>query len=192
MSGSLKLRVDKLSALVKGINALTRKDVLVGVPEADATRSDDGSTEAMNNATLAYIHDNGSPAANIPARPFMGPGIKAVQPKLEERLKAATNAALDGQIQKIEPQLEAAGLIAQTSIKKTINDGEFAPLAASTIANRFRSRQTKSQRKAELEYLEMVANGVPEELAQNVAGIQPLVNTGQLRNSINYVVRGDK
>jgi len=192
VSGSLKLRVDKLSALVKGINALTRKDVLVGVPEADATRSDDGSTEAMNNATLAYIHDNGSPAANIPARPFMGPGIKAVQPKLEERLKAATNAALDGQIQKIEPQLEAAGLIAQTSIKKTINDGEFAPLAASTIANRFRSRQTKSQRKAELEYLEMVANGVPEELAQNVAGIQPLVNTGQLRNSINYVVRGDK
>lgn len=186
---SLKIRVDKLSALLKGINELTRKDVLVGVPEADAERKDD---DPINNATLAYIHDNGSPAANIPARPFMRPGIAAVEEKIASRLKRAANAAIDGQTQKIEPELEAAGMIAQASIKKTITDGEFAPLAPSTVANRFRSRQTASKRDAELEYAEMIRDGVPAELAQGVAGIQPLNNTGQMRNSVNYVVRGKK
>jgi len=187
---SLKIRVDKLKDLVKGINELTSKDVLVGVPESAATRQ--GDQGPMNNATLAYIHDNGSPAANIPARPFMCPGIKAAQEKIEGRLKKAALAALDGQTAKVDAELSAAGMAAQSSIKSEINDGEFAPLSPSTIAGRFRSRGTKSQRGAELEYLEMVSNGVPPELAQGAAGIQPLVNTGQLRNSIKYVVRGKK
>jgi len=190
-SASVKLKVDNLRRFVQGINALTRKDVLVGVPEDKANRDDDGNhVGEANNAMLAYIHDNGSPAANIPARPFMRPGIKAVSDKLETRLKSAANAALDGDTGKIETQLEAAGLIAQTSIKKAIGDGDFAPLAPSTIAARARGRQTKSQRESEQEYASMVGKGVPAELAQAVAGIKPLVNTGQLRNSISYVVRG--
>ena len=190
-NASVKLKVDNLRRFVQGINALTRKDVLVGVPEDKANRDDDGNHAGdANNAMLAYIHDNGSPAANIPARPFMRPGIKAAQDKLEARLKSAANAALDGNTEKIEVQMEAAGMVASVSIKKAINDGDFAPLAPSTIAARARGRQTKSQRESEQEYAVMTANGVPAELAQAVAGIKPLVNTGQLRNSITYVVRG--
>lgn len=191
MTASLKVRLDKFKEFVDGINALTQRDVLVGVPDSGATRQDE-TPGPMNNATLAYIHDNGSPAANIPARPFMRPGIKAVQEKIEARLKNAATAALDGQKQKIDDQLSAAGMVAATSIKKEINDGDFAPLSPSTVAGRARSRGTKSRRKAELEYLEMVRNDVPPELVQGVAGIHPLVNTGQLRNSINYVLRGKK
>ncbi|HWU68261.1 MAG TPA: hypothetical protein VN046_05255 [Stenotrophobium sp.] len=190
-NASLKLKVDKLNTFIKGVNALTRRDVLVGIPEDKANRDDDGNhVGEANNAMLGYIHDNGSPAANIPARPFMRPGIKAVQDKLETRLKSAANAALDGNTEKIETQLEAAGLLASVSIKKAISDGDFAPLAPSTIAARARGRQTKSQREAEQEYAAMTAQGVPAELAQAAAGIKPLVNTGQLRNSITYVVRG--
>ena len=191
MTASLKVRLDKFKDFVDGINALTQRDVLVGVPDSGATRQDE-TPGPMNNATLAYIHDNGSPAANIPARPFMRPGIKAVQEKIEARLKNAATAALDGQKGKIDDQLSAAGMVAATSIKKEINDGDFAPLSPSTVAGRARTRGTKSQRKAELEYLEMVRNGVPPELAQGAAGIYPLVNTGQLRNSITYVLRGKK
>lgn len=191
MTASLKVRLDKFKEFVDGINALTQRDVLVGVPDSGATRQDE-TPGPMNNATLAYIHDNGSPAANIPARPFMRPGIKAAQEKIEARLKNAATAALDGQKQKIDDQLSAAGMVAATSIKKEINDGDFAPLSPSTVAGRARSRGTKSRRKAELEYLEMVRNDVPPELAQGVAGIHPLVNTGQLRNSITYVLRGKK
>lgn len=191
MSASLKVRLDNFKAFVNGINALTQRDVLVGVPDSGATRQDE-TPEPMNNATLAYIHDNGSPAANIPARAFMRPGIKAAQEKIESRLKNAATAALDNKVSKIDDQLSAAGLIASTSIKKQINDGDFAPLSPSTIAGRARSRGTKTRRKAELDYLEMVRDGAPPELAQGVAGIHPLVNTGQLRNSITYVLRGKK
>ena len=155
---SATLVVDKFSKVVKNLSLMS-SDVLVGVPHEGANRKETGP---MNNATIAYIQDNGSPAANIPARPFMRPGIKAVQPKVVEALRAGALAALHGEATGVDRALNVAGLTAQSSIRGTINAGIAPPLAARTLAAR---------------------------RARGRTGEKPLVDTGQLRNSINYIVR---
>ncbi len=185
---------DRLPKAKVAFAQLSKKDVLVGVPREDAQRKKlpDEPKQSMNNATLAYIHDNGSPAAHIPARPFMRPGVEAVKALIIDRFKRSAQGAVSlkpGADPKIEQTLHAVGLVTQASIRKTIGQGIPPPLAPSTIAQRFRQRGTKSRRKAELKYMDLVASGVDEAQAQSDANIVALVNTGQLRNSINYVIR---
>lgn len=146
--------------LGKAFAELSNLELLVGVPKENDARKEEG----MNNATLAYIHDNGSPANNIPARPFMKPGIQAVRGKLNDKLKLAAKNAMTS-AESADRQLHVAGLIAQSSIRNTINEGIAPALQDSTIAARKRRGRT---------------------------GTKPLIDTGQLRNSITYVVRRKK
>lgn len=176
---------DRLSAVLKSMAGLVKSDVLVGVPAESTERSG----EPINNATLAYIHEHGAPASNIPARPFLIPGVAAVEGKVAAQFKKASTAALSGDTRSIEACLTAAGLIAEASVKKTINDGIDPALAPATVAARRRSRGTQSTREGEAEYLNQIAKGVSAADAQSAAGITPLVNTGKLRNSITHVVR---
>lgn len=132
-------------------------DVLVGVPADKTTRKD-----VMTNASLAYIHDQGSPAANIPARPFMRPGIMEVKDFIAKELEKGARGAMHGDAGAVDIALNRAGLKAQASIRGKINEGIAPELAESTLAAR---------------------------RARGRTGTKPLVDTGQLRNSINYVVR---
>ena len=163
--------------MLAGLSAMN-SDVLVGVPAEKAQRKEEN--QPMNNATLAYIHDNGSPAANIPARPFMRPGIYAAQDKITGALRAGAVQALDGKTAAVERSLNIAGLTAQSSIRGVINEGIAPPLADSTLEARAR-RGSKSA-KHEL-------NARSQGMTLGNAGAKPLIDTGQLRNSINYVVR---
>lgn len=145
----------------RSLKLLEREEVLVGVPDTEAGRRD----REINNAALAYIHDNGSPAQNIPARPFMRPGIEAARGRLEHRLLAAGKKAIAGKVDEAHKELEAVGLIAQSSIRTTINKGIPPPLKPKTLSARRRRGRS---------------------------GTKPLIDTGQLRNSINYIVRRRK
>ena len=174
----LTIKTDKMDALMKGLKALKSKDVLVGVPADKTTRSDD---TAMNNATIAYINDQGSPIHNIPARPFMRPGIKSVQDKITARFKRAALAALDGRRSGVEEELMAAGLVAQNGIKDIITAGNFEPLALSTV----RARAKRGSAGALAEIQSRDAGNAP-----NSENTRPLIDTGQLRNSISFVIRG--
>lgn len=189
----VRLIANKLPKAKASFAQLSKQDVLVGVPrEDDARTTPPGEKSGMNNATIAYIQDNGSPAANIPARPFMEPGIEAVKPQIVSRFKGAARDVLSlkgNPPERIDKTLHAVGMIAQSSIRATIGKGIPPPLAPSTVASRFRARGTKSRRKGEIKYLDMIADGADPADAQSEAGIIPLVNTGQLRNSINYVIR---
>jgi len=189
----VKLIINKLPKAKASFAQLSKKDVLVGVPsDDDARTSKPGEKSSMNNATIAYIQDNGSPAANIPARPFMVPGIEAVKSQIVSRFKGAAQDVLslkDNAPERIDKTLNAVGLITQSSIRSVIGQGIPPPLAPSTIASRFRSRGTKTRRKGEEKYLDLIAGGADPADAQSEAGIIALVNTGQLRNSINYVIR---
>lgn len=181
---------DNLAKVAKGIKTLADTRVLVGVPAEKAdNRTGPGK---INNAALAYIHDNGAPEVGIPARPFMGPGIKAVNSQIQSSLRVAAAAAADGNLAKLDAAFNAAGMVARDSIKKTITSNIPPPLAPSTVAGRYRQRGTKTRRKAEKDYLAQVAKGVPPGQAQQDAGIVALVNTGSLLNSISYVLRRAK
>lgn len=174
------LKIDKVAQVVKGINDLVRRDVLVGIPDSAAERRDEDA-EQVNNAALGYIHEFGSPARNIPARAFLIPGVRNAQDKTAARLKKAADAALDGQLSQVDSQLHAAGLVASREVKTRINSGDFVPLSDATL--KARARKGRKGARAELE--RRAAGEAPStDLAK------PLIDSGQLRNAITYVVRG--
>lgn len=116
----------------------------------------------LNNAAIGYLQENGSPSMNLPARAWLLPSIEGIQDQVADRLVRATNAALDGSADGVDRQLHAAGMIAQNAARAKINSGDFTPLSEATLAARRRRGRT---------------------------GTKPLIDKGQLRNSITYVVR---
>lgn len=156
--GSMK--IDRLDEVLKSISGLVQKEVLVGVPDSTAGRKDEG--EPLSNAEIGYIMENGSPANNIPARPHLVPGVQDARPKFEPQLQKGIEAALDGDLEKVDRSLNRAGLVAQNSVRAKINSNIQPKLADSTLAARRR-------------------RGVMRE--------NTLVDTAQYRNSITYVVR---
>ncbi|THJ52595.1 hypothetical protein E9536_20255 [Burkholderia sp. LS-044] len=154
------MKIDRLDEVLKSISGLVQKEVLVGVPDSTAGRKDEG--EPLSNAEIGYIMENGSPANNIPARPHLVPGVQDARPKFEPQLQKGVEAALDGDLEKVDRSLNRAGLVAQNSVRAKINSNIQPKLADSTLAARRR-------------------RGVMRE--------NTLVDTAQYRNSITYVVR---
>ncbi|WP_283149009.1 hypothetical protein [Silvimonas soli] len=190
---SVKIRKDNVAAVLKGIASLARQDVLVGIPGTEGDHAgEDG--RPVTKAELGYIHENGSPASNIPARPFLLPGVRDVQDKTINDFRAAATAALNGNSEKVLSAMSRAGERAAQSAKSVMTNSAYTPLKPGTIANRWRSRNTASRRKGEKQYMDMIASGAQAagmslSDIEAAAGIQPLINTGELRNSITYVIR---
>lgn len=175
---SMKITKDDVSKVLASIQELANKQVLVGIPASKAERQE-GDEEPINNAQLGYIHEYGSPKANIPARPFLNPGIARAQESINNHLKKAAKAAMDGNAEKVDVELNATGLIAQAGARNEISSGEFAPLSMETIKARARRGRKGAQK-----FLEQIQIGPPES-----GLVKPLIDTGQLRNSITYVIR---
>lgn len=116
----------------------------------------------IGNAAIGYINENGSPAQNIPARPHLVPGVRKAQSETLPLLKAAAQSILSGDSAEANRSLEQAGTLAANSVKSVITNAEFVPLAPDTIRNR---------------------------LSRGRTGDKPLIDTGQYRRSITYVVR---
>lgn len=121
--------------------------------------------DGPSNAEIGYQNEFGSPANNIPARPHLIPGVAAVQDKAVARLTQAASAAATGRMSDAERHLHAAGLIAQNSVRRTLTTAAYRPLSERTLAER---------------------------RARGRTGTKPLIDTGQYRNSITYVVRDGK
>lgn len=186
----IKTNQKNLDSLVKNLTLLADVEVLVGFPEDTTTRTDDSVSQGITNATLGYIHDNGAPEQNIPARPFMLPGMAEATGTVTDKLAQVLKAVSQGKGPSvIEQGMTHVGLIAKLAIQNTINAGLEPPLSPRTIASRSRSRGTDSQRLSELEHAALTGKGIDEGFLQGALGIKPLINTGQLRNAVNYVIR---
>lgn len=158
MKSGLTVRLDNAQSIVDALRTLTKKDVLVGIPESENSRDDD----EIGNAAIGYINENGSPAQNIPARPHLKPGVSSVQPKTLEQLREAAQSALSGNQEAALMALNRAGTIAADGVRRYITTTGFTPLAESTVSARRRRGRN---------------------------GVKPLIDTGQYRRSITYVVR---
>lgn len=152
--------VDRVKELKDSINSLASQRVFVGIPAAKAGR-EETEGKPINNATLGYIHEFGAPEANIPARPFLIPGVKNAQKETVVRLRQAGKAALEGRKADVDKALNAAGLGAQNSVRRKITEGPFVPLKPATLA----ARRRKGRK-----------------------GTKPLIDTTQLRSAISYVI----
>lgn len=182
----LKVQVDSVAELRAALSLLTQREVLVGFPDSTADREDEDDQgqkvkSPITNAQLAYTHDNGAPEQNIPARPFMRESIEDNVPVLTQKLmKIGKRVLKRASLTEIEQGFNELGIAAQFAIRRKINEGIPPPLAEITLLK----RAAKGRKGAKKE-LKLRAQGV----APSTQFAKPLIDTGQLRNAANYVVR---
>jgi hypothetical protein len=155
---SLKVKKDNTKSLLDAIKHLSNDRVYVGIPREKSMRKEPG----INNATIAFLQSNGSPANNIPPRPFLIPGVQQAQTKNLDILKKYAKLALSDK-DAANKALNSVGLNTQSAVKSYIkNSSNFEPLSQSTIER----RQQKGFK-----------------------GTKPLIRTAQLLNNVSYVIR---
>ena len=116
----------------------------------------------QTNAQIGYVNEVGSPANHIPPTPFLKPGVEKVQDKCIKILRKTGENVFENEAA-LKKGLETVGLIAQNSVKGVIQKQEgFKPLSNRTILER---------------------------QAKGFKGTKRLIRSGQLINSITYVVR---
>lgn len=145
-----------LAQLAQDIRRIKASEVLVGIPADKTQRKGD----AINNASLLFIHTNGSPLQHIPARPVLEPSIVANQALISQHLGAAAQAVLDRRPDRADQELRRTGTIAANGAKRWFTDARnaWAPNAPSTINRK--------------------------------GSDKPLIDTGALRRAITYVIGG--
>jgi phage gpG-like protein len=163
MKAGMAVLTDRTREVLTGMRELAATKVMVGVPEDKNERTGGEPGQPVNNAALGFIHEFGAPEANIPARPFLIPGLRKSRDQWLPRMREAAKAAMEGKPASVTANLSAAGTTAQSAVRAFITAGQgFAPLAAATLAARRRKGRT---------------------------GTKPLIDTGQLRRAITYVLR---
>jgi len=107
-------------------------------------------------------------------------GFFRVEDQTVPQLKAAAQAALDGNAAGAERALNRAGTLAANGVRRYMTITGFTPLADSTVEARARRGR----------------KGAKAELARRAAGespgtdlVKPLIDTGQYRRAITHVVR---
>jgi len=163
--------VDNTKEFRKAVREAIDKRVLVGIPEKGSARNTQATAKRMkikgriNNAQLCYIHTHGSPMHGIPARPIIEPALEAADNKARTAmiLGNAARALFKAQPAQAKLHLHQAGLFASSAVKRWFTDSRnnWAPNAPSVAAHKRKNKP-----------------GV----------IRPLIDTGQLRNAITYVV----
>ena len=162
-------------AIKAAVSAFERMQLYVGIPEENAG----GGNGGLNNVQLAYLHSQGSPVNNIPARPFIEPAIeqKDVLEKIADQFAAAFDAAFRADIGQIRTELEKAGIYGSNAVKQYMGSGALAPNAPITV---------------EGGWMRNKVSGKPVYI-KGKHSAAPLIDTGSLRSSVTYVIKeGDE
>ncbi|KAA2237675.1 hypothetical protein [Salinarimonas soli] len=155
---------DRSAEIMRLVSRLSRSRVLVGIPsDAPERRAEAGEPKPdITNAVIGYVQEFGDPARNIPERPFLVPGVASVEDRIVAEYRAAAKKTIQGDTEALGQAEHRVGLIAQNAVRAKITEGPFAPLAPQTLARR---------------------------RARGRTGERPLIDTGQLRMAVTYVIR---
>lgn len=156
----IKVKRDELRSVLGAIKRATRENLLVGIPYYHTARP--GDVTGISNADLGYIHEFGAPAANIPARPALVPGVLSATKQATALMADGMSNEMAGQRGAAHISLHKAGLVAVNYVRQTITDGVSPALSEVTIERRLEKGRT---------------------------GTTPLLDTGQYRNAFTYVIR---
>lgn len=194
--------IDKTNEIKKILNKLARTQVYVGIPEGGERPEEQG--EPITNAQLLYIHTHGirkkkmrdemnpkvesgemtysaayqmwiqahgSPLWHAPPRPVIEPAIEHNKEAIAKQLQKATEAALNGEDP--TPELHKAGLMGQNFARGWFTNPEngWPPNSPITING---SEPDEDGNK----------------FIKGKGSNKPLIDTGELRKSITYVVKG--
>lgn len=169
---------------MRAVQGATKYRLLIGIPASANTRVDPQDPGALNNAALLYIHENGSAAAHIPARPSLHPGVDAVRPQIIALLRQAARQRLASGAPDdpaIRRAMNQAGLLAVSSVRNVIRSKIPPDLADYTKAARLR-RKRAYQTASPARQITMMA-------AWMAGDFTPLLDTGKLIQAITYVIR---
>jgi hypothetical protein len=186
---------DLTSDIVNSLKDLAKKTVCVGIP--DATEHEDSkisnaqilylNTNGVRDVSMRnemqhnlndgmtyskahelYVHEHGSPLWRIPPRPVLEPALDNSKEQIAELMKDTVNIALDGG--NVTPALNVVGMQGQNIARDwfTNPDNNWAPNADSTI-NGWKSHWGK--------------------FFKGKGSDKPLIDTGEMRKSITYVVK---
>jgi hypothetical protein len=161
------IKIDAQSAnsdeqkIFRALKALSSHEVLVGIPSDKAKRkTEDEKGGPINNAELLYIHTNGDPRHHIPARPVIEPAVEDDKEVIGEIFADAFSAALEGDEGRAMNLLEQAGIEGASASQKWFTNSKNGWAP--------NAESTVKRKKSN----------------------RPLIDTGQLRRSITYAVRG--
>lgn len=127
----------------------------------DSAKYPDGTPVAY----VAAIQEFGNPAGNIPSRPFFRNAISK-NDGWKDLASKAMNAVVEGRMG-LDQALNQMGLRMAADVKDSITDGSYEPLKQSTLDARQSRKRT-----------------------QGVAS-KPLIDTGQMLQSVTYAVNGE-
>lgn len=161
----------KLNDFERGIAALIRSRLTVGIAGEDASRGDN----AINYAALGYLFEYGEPATNMPPRPWLIPVIESRKDEITEHLKGIAQKILKRSIEQpgydpkadIEKSLQLLGLRLQSAIQTRISAGIDPPLSERTIYARLHRKKNR----------------------RSPGPMTPLIDTGGFVRSIRYTVK---
>lgn len=181
----LKVKQDRVAEVLAGIDALTGNKILIGIPATNAGRTD----TPMDNASIGYVQEFGSPAQNIPPRPFLLPGVRDAQDRVIGRLRQSLLYAMAGKKETTIRALHAVGMTAASAVKMRMRTGPFMPLSDATIYKRAHRNTTTGKagsRKGALKEIERRSQG----LSPSSEFAKPLIDTAALLKAVTYVLRG--
>ena len=162
--------------LKKILTELAKYSVYVGIPESDEQRK----AGEMTNAALLHIHTNGSPVMNIPARPVLEPAIEEPNnsKKLSAQLIQVALSSFNNDRAGVTTNLEKTGMLAQNICRDWFEDpaNGWPPNQPATVKRKLSRLKGKKRKEA----IEAYKAGSSVD--------QPLIDTGEMRKSITYVV----
>lgn len=156
-----------LENLINAVSYMQDNYVLVGIPQKTSSRpKSELGGEGITNAELLYIHTNGSPINNIPARPVIEPAIYNDSERLSKMLMEGFQQLCDGDVEKCDRTLQLIGTRAQKVCRDWFTNptNGWPPNSPGVIAAKLRKGSTAPK---------------------------PLIDTNELRKSITYVVVKD-
>ena len=102
----IEVTKDGFKQMMEGLDWIEKSGVYIGIPEDESSRED----EDITNAELLFIHTNGSPINNVPARPVIEPALREDSERLSSMLGKAFVYALQGKFEFASEQLKKTGM----------------------------------------------------------------------------------
>ena len=134
------------------------------------------STASGRSRALLAIHEHGSPAMRIPARPVVKPALaqESVRAEMSSAMRKACASALDGDMNGVTAALEESGQAGVDGIHAYIDKGVPPPNAPVTLTGG---------------WIRNPVSGKPVKI-KGKSGTTTLVDTGQLYNDFDCEIRG--
>lgn len=154
------------------IKKLKNQEILVGIPQDKTGRKvSQENSQGISNAELLYIHTNGSPVNNIPARPVIEPAIEDSKEEIGLLIKEAAEQALSRNLEGAMAKLDKAGMQGENAAKAWFTNpkNHWAPNSQVTIEG---SASDKNGKK----------------FIKGKKSSTPLIDTGQMRKAITHVM----